>query len=366
VRGFVPDRMVRDHALKLARLHGPYTVVDAMKEHPSLSVQTGRVAATQLQGAVLSALRETLPRQYQQIQVQCQADGTVLLTGAVRSADEKLAASMALRRMYGCTAVENQLQVPGAANIVAAKPPEPKVVSKKEEAVKPPEPKVVSKKAEAVKPPEPKVVSKKEEAVKAPEPKVVSKKEEAVKAPAPKLTMPPASEPVEIPRPTFGKPAAKASPPVSKAEPRTAPPKAVETKAVETKAVETKAVETKAVETKAVEGPSLVPAGPALEAGQGKATAEPPLATPEAAPRQPLTQALVPKLLKRVQEACPGAKDVKVELTAAKKLKIELTVRDEAQLSTFAGNIYNIPELADYRDDLELHFAVAEAPGAKK
>ena len=68
----------------------------------------------------------------------------------------------------------------------------------------------------------------------------------------------------------------------------------------------------------------------------------------------------IAKLQKLVQEACPGVKDVKIEVTPANKLRIELTVRSDDQIGTFAGNIYGVSELADYRDEIELYFTVAE------
>ncbi len=117
VRGYVPDQTVREHALKLARLHTTFTVADLMKEHPSLLVRPAREVPTQLQAAVVSTLREALPRQYQHLQIDCAADGTVTLRGPILSAEDKLAASHALRRLYGCTSVHNLTQVRGAGTL---------------------------------------------------------------------------------------------------------------------------------------------------------------------------------------------------------------------------------------------------------
>src|SRR5205807_9234842 len=92
-------------------------------EHPSRRVRLAKESPTQLQAAVVSALKEALPRQHQRLQVQCAADGTVTLRGPLASAEEKLAASHALRRLYGCTTVQNLTQVPGEPDQSQSKPP---------------------------------------------------------------------------------------------------------------------------------------------------------------------------------------------------------------------------------------------------
>jgi hypothetical protein len=126
VTGYVPNKTVRDHALRLARLHTAYTVSDALKEHPSLLVRTGKMAPAQLQSAAVAAVKEALPKQHAKIQAQCATDGMVTLSGSVTSLEEKLAASVALRRLYGCTSVQNLISFPGAPEgAQAAAPPPP-------------------------------------------------------------------------------------------------------------------------------------------------------------------------------------------------------------------------------------------------
>jgi hypothetical protein len=121
VRGYVPDKAVREHALRLARVHCSCPVSDAIKDHPSLLVRPGKMSPTQLQSAANSTLREALPKQHQHVQVQCAADGTVTLQGSLPSAEEKLNASLALRRLYGCHCVKNLVQVPAATEVAQAK-----------------------------------------------------------------------------------------------------------------------------------------------------------------------------------------------------------------------------------------------------
>jgi hypothetical protein len=111
VRGNVPSRGVREQALKLARLHSPLPVVDALKENPGMMVRPVRLSASQLQNGVQSTLREAMPRQVKNLQARSSADGKVVLSGTVSSFEEKLAISQALRRLNGCVAVTNVVQV---------------------------------------------------------------------------------------------------------------------------------------------------------------------------------------------------------------------------------------------------------------
>jgi hypothetical protein len=330
VRGFVPDKPVREQALRLARLHSSYTVTDSMKEHPSLVVRPGQMSPPQLQSAVVSSLKEVLPKNYQQLQVQCAADGKVSLRGSVGSAEQKLAASQALRRLYGCTSVQNLIQVPAPADAAQAKAPAPAKASPKEESPKQPP--------------------------------------AAAKA-----------EPSETPRPTFGPPIIhKDAAGAAKAE-----KKPTEAKAVAQKAGETEKPPSQAPDP--VQGPSLFPTKDPPSAKVGEpvkdppATAAPPPAAPppaappppaetpppKAAPKPP-TPAMIAKMQKKVLEACPGAKDVKIELAKSGKLRIDLTVRTEEQIGTFAGNIFNVAELTDYRDEIEMHFTLEEEKGSTK
>jgi hypothetical protein len=57
-------------------------------------------------------LRAALPKQHQQLKAECGADGKVFVVGLVNSVDEKLAVSHALRRLHGCTSVQNLTTLP--------------------------------------------------------------------------------------------------------------------------------------------------------------------------------------------------------------------------------------------------------------
>src|ERR1019366_873583 len=79
VRGYVPNRAVREQALRIAQVYSSLPVVDSMKEHPSLLVKPGQLSAQQLQSSAQSSLRVALPKQYQQLKIECGSDGKVFV-----------------------------------------------------------------------------------------------------------------------------------------------------------------------------------------------------------------------------------------------------------------------------------------------
>src|ERR1700678_1104779 len=83
VRGYVPDRFVREHALRTAQVNSSLPVLDSMKEQASLLVRPSPMAPQQLQSSVASSLRAALPKQYPQLKVECGSDGKVSVSGPV-------------------------------------------------------------------------------------------------------------------------------------------------------------------------------------------------------------------------------------------------------------------------------------------
>lgn len=318
VRGFVPDKAVREHALGLARLACSYSVTDTVKEHPSLRVRPGQTAPAQLQSAVVAALREALPRQQaQRLQVQCAEDGKVTLRGSVQTAEEKLAASLALRRLYGCTSVQNLTQAANAPDLGVAKvtPPAPKDAA----------PKGIAPKGDVAKGPSsiwgPPLAKKDGTLAKVDKP-----------APQPVKDGIAAKTDKPAPQPIKDGTTAKVDKPAQ-------PPMQI------------------------VQGPSLAPPNgtePAVK--KPEPIQEPPAAQPtEKDPAKSvakLSPAMIETLQKSVQAACPAAKDIKIEV-AMNKLRIELTVRNEDQITPSAEKVFAVPELADYREEIELAFTVA-------
>lgn len=113
VRGYVPNKAVREQALRIAQVYSSLPVTDAMKEHPSLLVRPTPMSPKQLQTSVQSSLRTALPKQYQQLKTECGGDGKVYVVGTVNTYEEKMAVSHALRRLHGCTSVQNLTSLPG-------------------------------------------------------------------------------------------------------------------------------------------------------------------------------------------------------------------------------------------------------------
>ena len=112
VRGFVPSKAVRDQAVRIAQVHSSLPVVDSLKEHPSLLVRPGQMSPQQLQNSVHSSLKVALPKQYAQLKVDTTPDGKVFVVGPVTSYEEKMAVSHSLRRLHGCTSVQNLTTLP--------------------------------------------------------------------------------------------------------------------------------------------------------------------------------------------------------------------------------------------------------------
>lgn len=135
VRGYVPAKSVREQAIRIAQLYSSLTVVDSMKEHPSLLVRPSTMSPQQLEASVQSALKMALPKQYQQLKIECGNDGRVFVAGPVNTCEEKVAVSHSLRRLHGCTSVQNLTSMPSEIAqqlpkdrvpiIQTSRPPEP-------------------------------------------------------------------------------------------------------------------------------------------------------------------------------------------------------------------------------------------------
>ncbi len=112
VRGYVPNKVVREHALRIAQVYSTLPVADGMVEHPSLLVRPSQMSREQLQKSASTSLRVALPKQYQVLKVDCAPDGKVFVSGPVTNFEEKIAVSHALRRLHGCTSVQNLTHSP--------------------------------------------------------------------------------------------------------------------------------------------------------------------------------------------------------------------------------------------------------------
>src|SRR5262249_22586295 len=111
VRGYVPNKAARDRALQLARLNCPLPVVDQLHIHASVAENQPRCRPELLQHAIAAALRASFGNQLGAMQVTCNDKGEVTVTGSIGSQEDKLGVSLQLRRVAGCTCVNNQLRV---------------------------------------------------------------------------------------------------------------------------------------------------------------------------------------------------------------------------------------------------------------
>lgn len=119
VRGYVPNKAVREHAMRIAQIYSSLPVADAIKEHANLVVKPTQMAPAQLQSSVQASLRVALPKQAPQLRIECGADGKVFISGPVNNLEERLIASQALRRLHGCTSVENLTTLPAESSTAA-------------------------------------------------------------------------------------------------------------------------------------------------------------------------------------------------------------------------------------------------------
>jgi hypothetical protein len=61
----------------------------------------------------------------------------------------------------------------------------------------------------------------------------------------------------------------------------------------------------------------------------------------------------VAELRKAIKAACPKAVSVEVELTSAKEARVTVEIRGDAELTPTAERVFGLPELQNYRLDLQ-------------
>lgn len=276
VRGYVPTKAVREQAMRIAQVYSSLPVVDSIKEHASLLVRPGRMSPQQLQASVQSSLKVAVPKAHTQLKVQVSPDGKVYVAGPVSTAEEKIAVSHSLRRLHGCTSVQNLTTAP--LDLAQTPPPE-----------------------------DPRERT-----------PIVKTSNQDKKAEKPVVAVETKSRPWYWP---FG----KSTPTTTKDEPPLldkAPP---------------------------ATGPILIPDGPAPKNEVVKVE----LPTPAKAPPVPATD-----LQKRVKAVCPNARSVEVEFTSATEVRVILEIRNEKELNAAVERIYALPELQNYRADLQFKISV--------
>jgi hypothetical protein len=112
VRGYVPNALVRERALAIARKSCPIEVVNAMVLLPNIQpAAPGRVQMQEVQ----NRLTRAPVKNGNVVEVELGPNGEVILTGRAASQEEKVILSRALRGLPGCSAVKNELAAPAGS-----------------------------------------------------------------------------------------------------------------------------------------------------------------------------------------------------------------------------------------------------------
>lgn len=302
VRGYVPSRAVRTQALNVAQLNCSLTVVDAMKEHNLLTVRATKRAPEELKSAAQIALHDVFPRQT--LIVQARPDGNVEISGNVRSLEQKLAVSQALRRLHGCTSVTNATQVDGldvARQPVAAKMPSPTPV------------------------------------------------EQTSKGPPPEK------------RGVFGLFSKTPTPPAAAQKSETAP---VKITTVDTSSSGLQPAGPTLPTTAAQNKPADAPENPGVIVVSGndsKKNNEPQAAPAFVPPAKtaPGTSATAAQLKKSIETAFPGLRNVSVTFTSKSDVRVECTLRPGDDTGAVAGQILSLQALSPYKVNLQVQVPAA-------
>lgn len=319
VRGFVPNKAVREKALNIARVHCPLKVVDAMKEHGSLAVPPASRSPEQLKNAVQTALREAFPKHYQNLQVQCFPGGMVQVSGTVMSYDQKLAVSQSLRRLHGCTSINNVTQVASAMELAQA----------------------------PVKRTNPSEV-KDDRGGKKGLFGWFAKSNPSTDKGTPKASK---SQPDKGPNLAKTGPAGGPNPiqPVSTTKVKPGEPYETRGTVVITEEPKPAAQAQPNQKQQPSQAKTVAQANPPQASKQ-------PLASPKnTSPSAPVASGNVAQLKKRLEAAVPG-RDVQVTMLPNNGVRVEVRPRPGEDSGQLAGQIFSLPELEPYGDRVELHF----------
>jgi hypothetical protein len=111
VRGEVPNEAVRLMALRIAKAHARFPIVDALQINRKLPARATEVAADAVRQGAVEVLTETFGMAARGFEIRAESDGQVAVSGSVSSVEEKLAVSRRLRKVRGCTSASNYLQI---------------------------------------------------------------------------------------------------------------------------------------------------------------------------------------------------------------------------------------------------------------
>jgi osmotically-inducible protein OsmY len=111
LHGMAPSESIRWKAVLLAKQQTTLPVRDCLAAYSQPLPAVPRMKPEALAREASAALPEALGTQAKTVTVQADQDGKVILHGEVSRFDEKFAASIACRKIKGCTSVVNQIHV---------------------------------------------------------------------------------------------------------------------------------------------------------------------------------------------------------------------------------------------------------------
>jgi hypothetical protein len=111
LRGYVPNDMVRQRVLEIARRSTFLTVKDELKAQKNLSLRPSLRPAETLQEEGMEMLRKKLGEPARQMTLTARPNGIVVLKGRIDSVESKVEISRLFRQLSGCFGIVNELIV---------------------------------------------------------------------------------------------------------------------------------------------------------------------------------------------------------------------------------------------------------------
>lgn len=111
LRGYVPNDMVRQRALEIARRNTFLTVQDGLRIQSNLSLRPPLRPARVLQQDGAMLLQEKLGEPAKKMSLGVRPNGLVVVSGPVDSVEGKLAVSRLFRQLSGCSGVINEMTI---------------------------------------------------------------------------------------------------------------------------------------------------------------------------------------------------------------------------------------------------------------
>jgi len=111
LHGTVPNEMVRQRAMDVARSSTFLRGIDALTIQPNLSVRSSLLPPDVVQREGMELLQKEIGAAAKQMSLEAHPNGMVVLRGSIDCVESKLEISRLFRRLPGCTAVINELAV---------------------------------------------------------------------------------------------------------------------------------------------------------------------------------------------------------------------------------------------------------------